>query len=278
MKRLLCQCILILSATATACTEQPAGPADPQPASSIRVTTDNSSKTIEIKNLTYEVVGPGIPGRPKEEMLVLQKTTATKQVVDEVGGEASTTVDARPLGTDLNEKPVYSITTEGVSPVTMHGEVIVISRGLEDVEWWSVYKIGTGEHLFDTYTPVTSASISREVRTLRYAGLDVPPDDTTDARLKAPNVIAVLTYASADGVLHEALITNNDTKVAQIMRSYFDSTRTLDFDGKRVRITISENSPGTSKPVIIEVPLTGDGLDLPRSQKPAGIQMAEWKR
>jgi hypothetical protein len=33
-------------------------------------------------------------------------------------------------------------------------------------------------------------SITRDVQTLRFAGLEVPPDDVSDARLKAPNVVA----------------------------------------------------------------------------------------
>jgi hypothetical protein len=271
-------CFLILAAIIAACTPQPPASTDAQPASSISYKVDNSSKTIDIQNVSYEVVGPAIPGRPADEMLVLRKTTTTRQVVDEVGGEANTTVEAWPLGADLKEKPVYVITTSGEDPITLHGEVVVISRGIEDVAWWSVYAIGTGQHLFDTYAPVASASISREVRTLRYAGLEVPPDDAKDSRLKAANVVAVLTYASEERVLREVLITNDDTKTAQIMRSYFDATRVVDFDGKRIRITISENYPSTARPVIIEVPVTNDNPDLSKSRTPAGIRLAEWIR
>jgi hypothetical protein len=278
MKSIPFKAVLILSAAATACTQQPQQSNDPQDTSSFRYSEDDPSKTIEIQNVTYEAMGPGIPGRPKDEMLVLRKKTATKQVVDEVGAEANTTVEAWPLGTDFNDKPVYSIMTSGVNPVTLHGEIVVVSRGLEDVEWWSVYKIGTGERLFDTYAPVARSSISREIRTMRYIGLEVPPDDATDARLKAANVVAVLTYASGDRVLREALVTNDDTKAAQVMRSYFDATRTVDFDGKRIRITIRENYPSTAKAVTIDVPVTNDDLDLPRSLTPAGIHLTAWNR
>jgi len=278
MKGVLFKAVLILSVATTACTQQPQQLTDPQAVPSIRYSNDSPSKTIEIQNVTYEVAGPGIPGRPKDEMLVLRKKSATKQVVDEVGAEASTTVEAWPLGTDFKDKPVYSIMTSGVDPVTLNGEIVVISRGLEDVEWWSVYKIGNGELLFDTYVPVARSSISREIRTMRYVGLEVPPDGATDARLNAANVIAVLTYASAERVLREALITNDDTKAAQIMRSYFDATRTVDFDGKRIRITIRENYPSTAKAVTIDVPVTNDDLELRRSLTPAGIHLTAWKR
>ena len=278
MTRSIRKWIVLLTIIATACAREPQGSTDPQSTSSIKYTVDNSSKTIDIHNVTYDVVGPGIPGRPAQEMLVLRKTTATTRVVDEVGGEANTTVEAWPLGTDVKEKPLYVFTTSGETPINLHGEVVVVSRGIEDVDWWSVYRIGTGQHLFDTYAPVATASISREIRTMRYTGLEVPPDDATDARLKAANVIAILTYASGERVLREVLITNDDAKAAQIMRSYFDATRVVEFDGKSICITIRENSPSTAKPVIIEVPVINDNLDLTKSRVPEGMRLADWKR
>jgi hypothetical protein len=274
--RLISICIPTL-VLASACT-QSQNRAESLPTSSIRYTQTDSSKTIEIQNVTYEVVGPGIIGRPKDEMLVLRKTTNSKQVVDEVGVAANTTVEAWPLGQDLKSMPVYTITTTGRDPLTMHGEIVVISRGLEDVEWWSVYKMGSGEHLLDTYAPIAAASINRELRTMRYVGLEVPPDDATDARFKANNIVGVLTYASSERVLREALITNEDAKAAQMMRSYFDSMRTVDFDGSRIRISITENYPSTPKAVTIEVPVTEDDLDLTGSKTPTGIHIAAWQR
>jgi len=92
------------------------------------------------------------------------------------------------------------------------------------VDWWSVCRLGTGQHLFDTYVPLVSFSISKEFVITRYIGLNVPPDDTSDTRLKQPNVFALLTYASADRVLREALLTCDD---AQLFRSYADVTRSV---------------------------------------------------
>ena len=57
---------------------------------------------------------------------------------DDIGMEASTTVEAWPLGVDLKQKPLYSVTVNGIEPHVVNGEVIVISRGLEETEWWSI--------------------------------------------------------------------------------------------------------------------------------------------
>jgi hypothetical protein len=54
-----------------------------------------------------------VPGRPQDERLLLRTTTRTKQVVDEIGMEASTTVEAWPLGVDPKQKPLYTLKARG---------------------------------------------------------------------------------------------------------------------------------------------------------------------
>jgi hypothetical protein len=249
-----------------------------QSQSTIAYKNDNRTESVEIQNVAYELVGPGIPGRPKDERLVLRKTTHMKQVVDEIGMDATTTVEAWPLGVDLKDKPLYAVTASGVEPVTMNSDVLVISRGVEEVQWWSVYKLGNGQHLFDTYVPVVQFSTTRDIQTLRYAGLEVPPDDASDPRLKAPNVVAVLSYASGDRVIREALITADDRTTARLLRSYADATRTLAFTAGTIRLTISQGYPSAPKTATISVPIARDDLDLARTQLPAGLHIATWKR
>ena len=116
---------------------------------------------------------------------------------------------------------------DGVDCKTVDGALLTVLRGLEDTEWWSVYKLGTGERLFDTYVPLLGFSIRRDIQTMRYAGFEVPEDDANDARLKEPHVVAVLTYASAERVLREALITSDDPKQAQTLRSFADASRSV---------------------------------------------------
>jgi hypothetical protein len=239
---------------------------------------EDQSEVVEISNVAYEVVGQGIPGRPPNERLVLRKSTRTKHVIDDIGMEASTTVEAWPLGVDFKQKPVYSMTIDGVDPTTVNSDLFVVSRGLEETEWWSVYKLGSGAHLFDTYVPLVQFSISREVQTLRYVGLEVPPDDIQDARLKAPNVVAVVTYASAERVIREALVTCDDAKQAALLRSFADSSRTVSYAGRSLRIAISQNYPSQPETATIAIPVTKDDLELSRIQAPAAIHVTAWKR
>jgi len=145
------------------------------PASVVYGVNKDGQQTVEITNVAYEVTSTGVPGRPQNERLLLRTTTRTKQVVDEIGMEASTTVEAWPLGVDPKQKPLYTLKADGVDCRSVDGALLVILRGLEDTEWWSVYKLGTGERLFNTYVPLLSFSIRRDIQTMRYVGFEDPP-------------------------------------------------------------------------------------------------------
>src|SRR5271169_6621814 len=101
-------------------------PFQAQAPSTITYTIKDKQPTVEISNVEYEVAG-------QDPRLVLRKTTRTKQVVDEIGMEASTTVEAWRLGVDLRQKPIYSVKVEGVDARTVNNEVLEVSRGLEEV-------------------------------------------------------------------------------------------------------------------------------------------------
>src|SRR6266446_1353205 len=104
-------------------------------------------RTIDSTNVVYELTWNGIPGRAPDEHLVLRKTTRTKQIIGEKGMEATANVDAWPLGADLKQKPLYSIGLPAVDSRTVNADYLEFARGLEEVEWWSLYKLGTGEHM-----------------------------------------------------------------------------------------------------------------------------------
>jgi hypothetical protein len=274
--------------------QQPKKPFQAQSGSTVAFTTKDNQETTEITNVSYEQTGSGVPGRPRDERLMLRRTTHTRQIVDEIGMEASTTIQAWPLGVDLKQRPLYSLTVSGVDPRTIDSQLIVISRGLEEVEWWSVYSLGSGAHLFDTYTPLIQFFIGWEGQAARYVGLEAPADDIADARLKAPNVVAVLTYASAEHVIREALITCDNRQLAQLLRSYADATRKATLVDRRmtpapgkkptgelahsITVSISPNFPSPPADHTVSVPIAKDDLDVAHAKMSAGLHIAVWKR
>jgi hypothetical protein len=257
---------LVLLQASALCAQPPAAkaPISTQAASSVTYTVEGGAEALEMINVRFE----------RTSRLLLRETVRTKEVVDEKGMDASTLVEAWPLGTDPQQKPLYSVKVDGVDPRIVHGELLQVSRGVEDVDWWSLYKLGTGEHLLDTYVPLLRVWTGEENR---YVGLDVPPDDASDARLTAPNVVAVLTLAASDKVISELLITCDDPQRARLLKSYFDSTRELAFTGSAIRVTIRENTPG-ARPLNITVPIAKGELDSAHTQAPQGIHLAPWKR
>src|SRR5215472_10180792 len=244
-----------------------------QSSSTFSMTTKGPSKIVQISNVSYELTGK----------LVLRKTTKTKYTLDEIDVDAVTEVSAWPIGTPFTQKPTYTIREQGVDPTKIGDELIQLSRGLEDVEWWSEYSLATGAHLFDTYTPLQQFSISREELIRRFAGLDVPTDDVKDPRLKDPKAVAVVTYASADKVIREALITADDPKQAVLLRSLADSNRRVDAveqDSavRALRIVIRQNFPSPPNPVTVTIPITNDDLDLAKAQLPPKMHATVFKR
>jgi len=238
----------------------------------------DGAEVVAINNVEYELTGTGVPGRKSDEILLLRKTVHINRVVTEIGQEAKTTVEAWTLGVNPKQPPLYTISTDGMEPRIVNSEVITILRGVEETEWWSVYQLGTGKRLFDTYVPLVQFSISRETLKLRYVGIEVPEDDVADKRLRAPNVVGILTYASPLRVIREGLITCDDPKKAVLLRSFADSTRTMSGDGRAIRLSITQDYPSAPSPVSITVPVAGDDLDLAHVQAPAGVKVTAWKR
>ena len=251
-------------------------------ASTVALSKVGDTEELDITNVTYEVTPAYVPGRPGAERLLLRQTCTTKAILEEPEWGSTTVLEAWPLGASLSQKPTYTIKATGPGGRTVDGSLFVIERGTGEVEWWSVYQLGTGQHLFDTYVPLVGFSISRETLEMRYIGFEVPPDDAADARLKQPNVVGVITYASAEGKKREALLTAGSPKTATELRSYSDATRTVSVvDGappKGIRIFISQNAPSPANPVSLTIPVAGDDLDVEHAQLPAGLKLSRWKR
>ena len=254
-----------------------------QSVSSITHQKKGDEETVAITNVAFELTGETVPGRAPNSRLVLRTTTHSTQVIGDKGVESKVTMEAWPLGVDLQGKPLYSVSVEAVGAQTVDGALWLVDRATDpDVSWWSVYKLGTGQRLFDTYTDLLKFSTSRETLTQRYAGIEVPPDDTADPRLKMPNVVAVLTYASADKVLREALITCDRKQKAIELRSYADSTRSLSLTERpgqqAIQVLFTANYPSPPNPLTVSIPIVKDDLDVAHANVPPGLHVTAFRR
>jgi hypothetical protein len=243
----------------------------------------DGEQAVEITNVTYDLTGDSVPGRPTGSRLVLRTSTHSKQIVGDKGLDSTVVLEAWPLGADLKQKPLYALTIPGVGAQLLDYGLWQVDRSLDpDVSWWSVYTLGTGRHLFDSYVEPLRFTVSRADGSGRYAGLEVPPGDAEDARLKEPQVVAVLTYASAEKVIREALITCVDTARARSLRSYADTMRTIALvkrpAGREIRITFEDAYPSPPRTTIVSIPISKDDLDIAHTRLPAGLHAALWRR
>jgi hypothetical protein len=262
--KLIYRCTLLLAAVASSLHSQPN--------SSFRYTVKDGMQTIEITNVTYEV---------PTDSFVLRTTMHSTHVIGDIGSQATISVQAWKLGVDMKQKPSYSFTVEGDESRTVEREILTVSRGLEEVAWWSVYRLANGAHLFDTYVPLVTFSVGRESNNNRYAGLEVPPDDTKNSRLKDPHVVAVVSYASEAKLIREVLITCDDPEHATLLRSFADSSRTLTAHGEpspTLQIAITQEAPAPKATTVLVIPVAGDDLDIAHARLPPHLHLAAWKR
>jgi hypothetical protein len=292
MKRRLTAAATVLWAASAALAQTPARPAaDPeskpfqsQSTSSITYTGGKEGERIvETTSVTFDVTGDSIPDRPRSSHLVVRTTTRSKWYVGDEGSDSTVTVETWPLGVDLKQKPLYAVSVSGIGAHIIDGNVLLVDRGDGgDVSWWSLYKLGSGQHLFDTYAELLKFPVSREDGNSRFAGLEVPPDNARDARLKDPHVIGVLSVASAEKLIREVLITCTDPKRATLLRGYEDVTRKLSVTeqptGRTIRVEFEENFPSKPSSVVVSIPIVKDDLDPVHAQLPPGIKAVVWRR
>jgi hypothetical protein len=224
--------------------------------------TSDGQDTVDIANVRFELAQAG-----QERRLILRKTHTEHNVIGDEGDDPKITVEAWPLGVNLKEKPLYSVTLDGEDAVTVDDALLVFDR-TQEIAWWSVYHLDTGTHFFDTNTPLLRFSE-------RYAGMEISSDDTKDQRLKARGVVGVLTYASEDRLIREALITCDSAERAEVLHSLADTTFELAYAGKAIRITLT---PFRTPATVITVPVVNDDLDLAHARMPVGMHVAAWKR
>ena len=93
--------VLCIALAAALLAQPPKKPFQSQSSSTINYSVLKDGEEIaDITNVSYDLTGESIPGRPPAERLVLRKTTHLKQVIGDKGLEAKATVAAWPLGAD----------------------------------------------------------------------------------------------------------------------------------------------------------------------------------
>jgi hypothetical protein len=232
--------------------------------------TSDGQDTVDITNVAFELAQIS-----SERRLILRKTHTEHNVIGDEGDDPKITVEAWPLGVNLKEKPLYSVTLAAETATAMDDSLLVFDR-TQEIPWWSVYRLDSGRHFFDTYAPLLKFSITDPEQTERFVGLEISNDETTDKRLKARGVVGVLTYASGERIIREALITCDSADRAELLHSLADTTFDLAAaPARNVRVTLT---PFRNPATVITVPVLNDDLDLAHARIPPGVHLTAWKR
>ena len=85
--------ILVLTGVARQTAKKPF---QSQAGSSIAYRSDKDEEIVEIANVAWQVTGTDIPGRPKAERLMLRTTARERQVLGDIGSDATVTVKPGP--------------------------------------------------------------------------------------------------------------------------------------------------------------------------------------
>ena len=106
-------------------------------------------------------------------------------------------------------------------------------------------------------------------------------------------MVGVVTYASADRPIREALLTCDDPKQAQVLRSYSDETRAVSLTedppsatngskggepSRSIKISFSQTYPSPPATISVVIPISGDDLDLSHARLPLHLHVTAWRR
>jgi hypothetical protein len=250
-----------------------------QSSSTFAYYTKDGEQNVEITNVSYQVTRVYPAAEPAGHWLVLRTTLHSKEILDEKGWESKIRLEAWPLGAALAGKPAYTLDLPGSEATLLGGELWQVTDEATDpdVPVWSVYRLATGQRLFDSFVQPLSlrvpADAAHQTFEDRFAGFYVPPDDAPDPRLRDKHAVGVLSYASAGGVLREALLSCDDAARATVLRSYWDTERSLVFLDSPSAIQIGFK-PGPT----VGIPASTNDLDLRRAILPRGLHLTVWKR
>jgi hypothetical protein len=255
---------------------QPSRPFSDRAASSIAYSGGKEEEqAVETVNVAYRYFG--FP-----PLRTVRSTVRTREVFGVKGFEGSVTLEAWPFGAQLSNKPLYTIAVTGLGFSVENRELWQVDREVDgNHPWWSIYTISTGRHLFDTTAELLSFRFDLAGGPYRYAGAYSMLSDSADARLRDPHAICLLTYASAEAVLRQVLISATDPDFARGLGSVDDTSIKLSLAGSgaksQLRLAFEYDWPSSPHRLTILFPFVNGNLDVTHAQLPLGLHAAVFR-
>lgn len=215
-------------------------------------------------NVAFRPLLVAMPGEPRPRRLLTRLEVIDGDVFDGSGRSLGRVrLDAWPLdqSADLMNAPLYTVVAPGRKASLDDDGFLNVENGTRH----SVYALSSGQWLFDYDGTVAGFAAEGEPRRLLAAA-------AADDEMPAGSV-AVVTYASPQGVIARLLVSAADSTRARLLRTSVSLVRpTLRVDSAGFRWVELSMPAGT-----IRVPLMGDRLDLARAEVPVGLRLGEFK-
>jgi hypothetical protein len=210
-------------------------------------------------NVNFHTAQILMPGDPRPRRVLLRLDIINTDVFSSGRAEGMVRLDAWPLDApeDLRKPPLYTIVAGGRAATIEEDGTLVVERSGRR----SVYSLADGGWMYDTDTAVAAFTLDGERR--RVVALSGMEDDMP------ASTVAVLTYASAQGVLKRVLITAQDPTRARLLRSSVPLIRPVARMEDAAKRTI--DLPLAAG--MVRIPVAGDSLDLATAQVPVGLAL-----
>jgi len=214
-------------------------------------------------NVSFRPTMVAVAGDPRPRRLLLRLEVIDADVFDGSVGQGRVRLDAWPLDdtVDLLKPPLYTVVAPGRRGVIDDESVLMVEAGTRR----SAYSLATGGWLYDSDGAVTAFTVDGGRHRLLAAA-------AADDEMPAGSV-AVVTYASPQGVLKRLLVGASDPTRARLLRTSVSlihpQLRTESTGQRWVDLAMPAGT--------IRVPLTGDTLDLARAEVPMGLSIREFR-
>ena len=249
-------------------------------AAQVQVTGPDDAMTFALTSHSYVLTGEIASPRGRRERLILDMRAATRETQGEKGIQGTVEITARVA--DRQMPLLYSFRLP--ARASSFDESGLIAADLDDCCAFhrDYYDAATGERLFGSTVPIASLALEGPLFKRRVAAFVARMDGNEEHSAWGDDAVGLVTYAAADRVIQQVLVSAADPMMARRLRSLDDERTALAWvDGRTGApiVTVPDNAAVqpqlrlhfAASDVEVKIQLKHDGLVLEGA--PAGLTL-----
>jgi hypothetical protein len=249
-------------------------------AAEVQVTGPADALTFTLTSQSYVLTGEVASTRGRRERILLDVATVTRETRGEKGIQGTVEISARVA--DRQMPLLYSLRLPARAAAL--DESGLIAADLDDccTFYRGYYDATTGERLFESSVPIASLALEGRRFKRRVAAFVAKMDGNEDHSSWGDNAIGLISYAAADRVIQQVLVSAEDPITARRLRSLDDERAALAWvDGRTGAPIVAVPDHGAVQPQLrlyfstsateVKIPLKNNELVLEGA--PAGFTL-----